>query len=78
MDSNPIASSSSGGVIWFLRPVPWPDHFLLDVLDGSGHKTNVGIIGDHEMSFVILGDYETTYTVSSIIGVGEEISRLDS
>ena len=78
MDVDPIASSSGGGVVFFLRLVPWSYHFLLDVSRGSSHKTTIGIIGDYEMASAILGDYKKTSALSSIIGVGEGISRPDS
>ena len=74
--ANPISSFSGGGVV--SHGLQLVDLFLFDVLGRFGCKTMVGITGDCTTSSATLGDYEITYVVSSIIGVGDGISRLDS
>ena len=69
---DPISSSSGGGVVG--HGIQLVDLFLFDVMGRFGRKTIVGIIGDCTTSSVTLGDYEITYVVSSIIGMGDVIS----
>ena len=66
MDANHVASSSSKGVV--VHSFQLVDHFLFDVLGGSSLKLNSTIVSIREMSSMC----------SSMIGVGDKISRLHS
>ena len=75
MLAEPSSSASGGGVATFLQIL---DHFLFDVLAGSGPNLTSGMNGICSTSFVTIVINGINVADSSMMVVGEGVSTLDS